>query len=410
MTMPTGTDDQHIERANQRRFDYVFSDPSRAHGLQAKGLLTYSPNEGRWLARKIVRLTGLEVPRDARVLELGAGSGYVSINLAQRSRDDATQVAFLDISSAAVRLSLQVSRHHGLDGAGVQGNAMALPFVDQSFDVVIGRALMHHIPDLSNLLREAWRVTKPGGWALLFADPAPGADRYRRFKRAYARMIHRGRPSVDPEAPGETERYVRSSSEVSALMCRLGLEGEVIETGIVRPYLGFLWYPFLLKLKSARLSSVVNRSLRPLAWLDDRLLRHRFPRWNCEQWVVLRRREVHPAMPRTMGGTAPTVRKIVRVITRLNIGGPARQAALLSRALNDDGWKTVLVSGSPTEAEGDLGHLVPDSVRWIQLPALQRALHPVKDLIAWWRLFSLIRREGPDGLHTHMAKAGALGR
>jgi glycosyltransferase involved in cell wall biosynthesis len=103
-------------------------------------------------------------------------------------------------------------------------------------------------------------------------------------------------------------------------------------------------------------------------------------------------------------------RTILRVVTRLNIGGPARQVVLLSHALNRDGWETVLVSGQPAPAEGDLGHLVDSSVRWIQLPGLKRAIRPLQDLVVCWQLLRVLRRERPDIVHTHMAKAGALGR
>lgn len=102
--------------------------------------------------------------------------------------------------------------------------------------------------------------------------------------------------------------------------------------------------------------------------------------------------------------------KILRVITRLNIGGPAQQAILLTQALTNHAWTTTLVSGEPSRDEGDLGFRLDPRIRWIRLRGLQRALHPFRDLAVWWRLFRLLCREQPDLLHTHMAKAGALGR
>ena len=101
---------------------------------------------------------------------------------------------------------------------------------------------------------------------------------------------------------------------------------------------------------------------------------------------------------------------ILRVIARLNIGGPARQAMFLSQALNDGKWHTVLVSGSPDRFEGDLAGRLDASVTSIRLPSLQRAIYPLKDLVAWCQLLRIMYRERPDILHTHTAKAGALGR
>lgn len=114
--------------------------------------------------------------------------------------------------------------------------------------------------------------------------------------------------------------------------------------------------------------------------------------------------------PEGAAPAAPAPRVILRVATRLNIGGPARQVALLSSALSRDGWRTVLVTGTPSAAEGDFGSLVDPGLAWTQLPSLRRELHPVRDLVVWWQLFRLVCRERPRIIHTHMAKAGTLGR
>lgn len=102
---------------------------------------------------------------------------------------------------------------------------------------------------------------------------------------------------------------------------------------------------------------------------------------------------------------------VVRVIARLNIGGPAQQAVGVSAALSRRGWPTLLVAGSPDPTEGSMEYLLAASpVRFLRLPVLRRALHPVHDLAAWWALLLLLRRERPQLLHTHTAKAGAVGR
>ncbi|MBI3332941.1 MAG: glycosyltransferase [Candidatus Omnitrophica bacterium] len=103
--------------------------------------------------------------------------------------------------------------------------------------------------------------------------------------------------------------------------------------------------------------------------------------------------------------------KIVRIIARLNIGGPAQQVVALSDPRVRPGWETLLIAGQPEPSEGDMGYLLAGrSVRWRHLPALRRSLHPVRDLRAWWAILRALFRERPDILHTHTAKAGALGR
>jgi glycosyltransferase involved in cell wall biosynthesis len=97
---------------------------------------------------------------------------------------------------------------------------------------------------------------------------------------------------------------------------------------------------------------------------------------------------------------------VLQVITRLNVGGPARQTLFLHRALPERGFATELVSGSEEPREGRLGEGVPHN----RILALKRKLHPVDDLVAGRALHELIKRQNPDVVHTHMAKAGALGR
>ena len=103
--------------------------------------------------------------------------------------------------------------------------------------------------------------------------------------------------------------------------------------------------------------------------------------------------------------------KIARAIARLNIGGPAIQAVLLTRELADAGHSTSLLVGTVPESEGNMEYLADEmGVSLVRIPGLSREVSPVGDLRALWDLYRWLRRERPDILHTHTAKAGALGR
>jgi len=100
------------------------------------------------------------------------------------------------------------------------------------------------------------------------------------------------------------------------------------------------------------------------------------------------------------------------VITRLNVGGPAIQAVLLSERLDPDRFETVLVAGAESAAEGnmiDLGRLEPPKALR-RIPSLGREISPLDDLRALVTLVRLMREFKPDIVHTHLAKAGTLGR
>ena len=103
--------------------------------------------------------------------------------------------------------------------------------------------------------------------------------------------------------------------------------------------------------------------------------------------------------------------KIVRVITRLNIGGPAIHASLLSSELDPARFSTCLVIGEPDAGEGSLSDLVEGrGLRVIRLKRLRRPINPLADATVFVQLLRLLWSERPQILHTHMAKAGTLGR
>jgi glycosyltransferase involved in cell wall biosynthesis len=111
-----------------------------------------------------------------------------------------------------------------------------------------------------------------------------------------------------------------------------------------------------------------------------------------------------------LGVKAPGIR-VVRVITRLNIGGPAIQAISLSRDLGRDRFHTTLNHVRLGPSEGDMTEILPvEGARAIYVPRLARPVSPFDDLFAFWRIYRELCIARPQIIHTHMAKAGALGR
>lgn len=98
-------------------------------------------------------------------------------------------------------------------------------------------------------------------------------------------------------------------------------------------------------------------------------------------------------------------RRLVRLITRLNVGGPARQALALTHALAPQ-WRTVLAAGHPDASEGELS----DPRVVVERVPLVRPIDPRTDARAVRSVRQLLTRERPHIVHTHMAKAGAVGR
>jgi glycosyltransferase involved in cell wall biosynthesis len=106
----------------------------------------------------------------------------------------------------------------------------------------------------------------------------------------------------------------------------------------------------------------------------------------------------------------PRQPKIVRIIARLNVGGPAKHVVWLTSGLEAAGYRSLLVAGSVPEGEEDMGYFAEQSgVTPFFIPEMSREIS-LKDAVTTWKLFRLLLRERPDVVHTHTAKAGTVGR
>jgi len=112
----------------------------------------------------------------------------------------------------------------------------------------------------------------------------------------------------------------------------------------------------------------------------------------------------------TRGSTPPL--RIARIITRLNVGGPAIQAIEMSARFERAGCHTLLVHGRLGAGEGDMRYLVPAdrTFEMVHVPSLRREVSPIADAAATAHVFALLRRFRPAIVHTHTAKAGTVGR
>ena len=102
--------------------------------------------------------------------------------------------------------------------------------------------------------------------------------------------------------------------------------------------------------------------------------------------------------------------KIVRIIARLNVGGPAKHVVWLTAGLQDSNYRSLLVAGSVPTGEEDMGYFADHAgVKPLYIPEMSREIS-LNDAVTVWKLFRLFLRERPDIVHTHTAKAGTVGR
>ncbi len=107
-------------------------------------------------------------------LEVGCGTGFFLLNLMQAGVIARGQVT--DISPGMVEVARRNARGLGFSVPGRVADAESLPYDDESFDLVVGHAVLHHIPDVELALREALRVLRPGGRFVFAGEPTRYGD------------------------------------------------------------------------------------------------------------------------------------------------------------------------------------------------------------------------------------------
>jgi SAM-dependent methyltransferase len=124
-----------------------------------------------------------------RALEIGSGTGYFSLNLMQAGLID--EVSCTDISPGMVETLTDNARRLGLGDrvSGTRADAESLPFADASFDLVLGHAVLHHLPDLKTAFSEFHRVLRPGGRIIFAGEPSKVGDRLARAPKNAARLL-----------------------------------------------------------------------------------------------------------------------------------------------------------------------------------------------------------------------------
>ena len=109
-----------------------------------------------------------------RALEIGSGTGFFLLNLMQAGVAESGAVT--DISPGMVTVALRNAAALGLDVDGRVADAETVPYPDASFDLVVGHAVLHHLPDVERALREVLRVLKPGGRFVFAGEPTRYGD------------------------------------------------------------------------------------------------------------------------------------------------------------------------------------------------------------------------------------------
>lgn len=287
-----GLDPERIRDVNARYHDVA------AAGYDSKWGIDYGEVGRAQVRRKLAKALGRQPARYERSLEIGAGTGYFSLNLLLDGVID--RATATDISAGMLARLSATAETIGAEIATVQCDAEELPFEDGSFDIVFGHAVLHHLPDLERALSEFHRVLAPGGTLAFMGEPSRHGDRIASLpKRAGALAAPAWRRLVGARMTGgdvngddtveddhSLERFVDvhtfTPSELESLAQGSGFEAvRVSGEELVANFYG--WFMRTLEAGSEPLTvpyawhAFAFRSYLTLQWLDDRLLEPRLP-------------------------------------------------------------------------------------------------------------------------------------
>jgi ubiquinone/menaquinone biosynthesis C-methylase UbiE len=197
-----------IRDVNSRYHDVAASDYDSKWGISFEAV-------GRELVSAKLRkaLGGAAAPKFRRSLEIGAGTGYFSLNLLRAGVIE--EAVCTDISRGMLEELERSAAKLGLKVTTARCDAQELPFADDTFDLVFGHAVLHHLPDLDAAFREFRRVLRPGGRVAFCGEPSEYGDRLARVpKRAalrvapvWRRLLGVGRRVDDFASEGEAAEH-----------------------------------------------------------------------------------------------------------------------------------------------------------------------------------------------------------
>jgi ubiquinone/menaquinone biosynthesis C-methylase UbiE len=172
---------EEIRSANTRYHDVA------AEHYDAKWGIDFGDTGLEQVTAKVRKALGGESRAFGRSLEIGSGTGYFTLNLMRAGL--VGEATCSDISPGMLQTLAANAEQLGLRVQTCAADAEELPFADASFDLVLGHAVLHHIPDLARAFTEFERVLAPGGTVLFAGEPSRYGDLLARVPKRFATAV-----------------------------------------------------------------------------------------------------------------------------------------------------------------------------------------------------------------------------
>ncbi|HET6260052.1 MAG TPA: class I SAM-dependent methyltransferase [Pseudonocardia sp.] len=175
---PHATAEQVAAARHDRKLANVLYHDWEAGSYDEKWSISYDERCITYAADRFRLVAGEGSRPYEHALELGCGTGFFLLNLMQAGV--AKRGSVTDLSPGMVQAALRNADGLGLDVDGRVADAELIPYEDATFDLVVGHAVLHHIPDVELALREVLRVLKPSGRFVFAGEPTTVGDAYAR--------------------------------------------------------------------------------------------------------------------------------------------------------------------------------------------------------------------------------------
>lgn len=197
--------EQQIKDANIAYHD------AAAEEYDAKWGIDYGDLGKSQVAIKTQKVLGKN-PHFARGLEIGSGTGYFSLNMMQNGV--LGEVVCSDISEGMLREVEKSAKLLGFEDrvSTLHTEAEGFPFEDESFDLVFGHAVIHHLPDLQESFNEFYRLLKPGGMIFFAGEPSERGDKLARYPKQFGHKLS----PLWRKALGVSQLSVQEAEKVAA--------------------------------------------------------------------------------------------------------------------------------------------------------------------------------------------------
>lgn len=275
---------ERIKKANRAIFDrdsQIYSKKRR---------VAFTKDTALRLKQRYESQIGMPLGPVDRFLDLGCGSGFILLNLA--SLKVASGVCGVDISLGMLRECKGYAHDLGVDAVLVQSDVDYLPFKKDSFDLIIGHAILHHLPETKVALGEVYKVLKPGGIAIFTEPSKVGSKIIMVFIWFFWLLPFLLRQLTKPamEKFVEIASFTPESLQERAAQAGFTKVYTKAHAGFISRIFYWIMDPISQRTSSVIYHAIVNKIIDALAVIDKRLLRFIIPKgWFDEVLVFMQK-------------------------------------------------------------------------------------------------------------------------